>query len=189
MACTRTAASHHPAQQRTYRKEIPMNRVLPFAHLLGIQVKAAAKSVLARKPAPATKAVATTPKPPAKARTTRAVVLAERERMKAIFGHGLKVCAVRFAADLAFKTNMPASLAIDSLEVVALDRAEAAKAQRFTAPLPAAQTQAAPSAKQQADQILAAAAKARPQAFQAGQIGAVRVVSVQPSTDPQQLDA
>jgi hypothetical protein len=160
----------------------------PIAHLLGIRVKAAARSVLPRKPAPAATAIA--PKPPAKARTTTAdVVLAERQRMRTIVTRGIEIGAIRFASTLAFKTDMSAQLAIDSLEVAKLDLADTAKAQRFTAPLPAARTHAAPSAKQQADQILAAAAKARPQAFQAGQIGAVRVVSVQPSTDPQQLDA
>jgi hypothetical protein len=157
MAFTRTK-THHPAQQRTRPKENPMNRVLPYAHLLGVQVKAAAKAVLPRKPAPAAKAatsIAAKPQAkarttgaadwlktqpmsgPAKARTTEAAVLAERERMKTICAHGLKVGSIRFASVLAFKTDMSVELAIDSLEAAKLDSAEAEKAKRFNAPPPA----------------------------------------------------
>jgi hypothetical protein len=105
-----------------------LNRISPFAHLLGVRLNAVMAKL--KRPAHSKPAGSTTTRAPSKAGTSahpssagsmRQAVRAERERCKQIMHAGLAANVPRFAAALAFQTDMTLTTAAKAISEVALE--------------------------------------------------------------------
>jgi hypothetical protein len=121
-----------------------LNRISPFAHLLGVRLNAVMAKL--KKPAHSKPAGSVTTRAPSKAGTCaqpstaqaiRLAVRADRERCKQIMHAGLAANVPRFAAALAFQTDMTLTTAAKAISEVALENSTR---RRMPAAMPSAAT-------------------------------------------------